>query len=339
MNSVLHDGVFYSSHELYGLTFKPRYDLPRYLPDVRIYEVFDADGSALALFMAERYARPSKRGGAWMSEFVGQSRLLGTRPVVVINLNLAKPAQGQPALLTFEETTTMFHEFGHALHGMLSNVTYPLLHGTSTPRDFVEYPSQFNEMWAREPVVLAHYAHHYQTGEPLPPALLDKVLASQKFGQGYATTEYLAAAQLDQSWHQIGPGQAPPASKVMAFEKAALQRARVDLEAVPPRYHSPYFSHIFEIGYDAGYYAYVWSEVLARDTELWFHRHGGLDRANGDFFRAKVLSRVHGPRCTCWPAASWRCWSALAWRSRVATRRPRRPLPSAWFFPTTSCRG
>jgi peptidyl-dipeptidase Dcp len=291
MDRVLRDGVFYAAHELYGLTFKPRDDLPRYHPDVRIYEVFDADGSALALFLADLYARPSKRGGAWMNEFVGQSRLLETKPVVIINLNVVKPSPGQPALLTFDEVTAMFHEFGHALHGMLSNVTYPRLHGTSTPRDFVEYPSQFNEMWAREPIVLAHYAHHYQTGEPLPQALLDKVLASQKFGQGYATTEYLAAAQLDQSWHQIGPDQAPPPSKVMAFEKAALQRARVDLEAVPPRYHSTYFSHIFDIGYDAGYYGYVWSEVLARDTGQWFHRHGGLDRANGEFFRAKVLSR------------------------------------------------
>ena len=291
IDRVLRDGVFYAAHELYGLTFKPRDDLPRYHPDVRVFEVFDADSSALALFMADLYARPSKRGGAWMNEFVGQSRLLGTRPVVVINLNVPKPADGQPTLLTFDQTTAMFHEFGHALHGMLSSVTYPLLHGTSTPRDFVEYPSQFNEMWAREPVVLAHYAHHYQTGEPLPPALLDKLLASRKFGQGYVTTEYLAAAMLDQSWYQIRPDQAPPPSKVMAFEKAALQRAHVDLEAVPPRYHSPYFSHIFEIGYDADYYAYVWSDVLARDTEQWFHRHGGLNRANGDFFRAKVLSR------------------------------------------------
>ena len=291
MDRVLRDGVFYAAHELYGLTFKPRDDLPRYHPDVRVFEVFDADGTPLALFLADLYARPSKRGGAWMNEFVGQSRLLGTRPVVVINLNVPKPADGQPTLLTFDETTAMFHEFGHALHGMLSSVTYPLLHGTLTPRDFVEYPSQFNEMWAREPVVLAHYAHHYQTGEPLPQALLDKLLASQKFGQGYATTEYLAAAIVDQSWHQIRPDQAPPPSKVMAFEKAALQRAHVDLWAVPPRYYSPYFLHIFDFEYSADYYAYVWSDVLARDTEQWFHRHGGLSRANGDFFRAKVLSR------------------------------------------------
>jgi peptidyl-dipeptidase Dcp len=291
MNRVLQDGVFYAAHELYGLTFKARDDLPRYHPDVRIYEVFDADGSRLALLLTDFYARESKQGGAWMNEFVGQSRLERTQAVVIINLNVAKPAEGQPALLTFDEATGMFHEFGHALHGMLSSVNYPLLHGTVTPRDFVEYPSQFNEMWAREPAVLAHYARHFKTGQPMPPDLLEKVLAAQKFDQGYATTEYLAAAMLDQSWHQIGPERAPPASQVMGFEKAALGRAGVDLAAVPPRYHSPYFMHIFAGGYSAGYYAYLWSEVLARDTEQWFHRHGGLNRANGDFFRAKVLSR------------------------------------------------
>ncbi len=291
MDRVLRDGVFYAAHELYGLTFKRRDDLPRYHPDVQIYEVFDADGSGLALLLTDLYARESKRGGAWMNEFVGQSTLEGTRAVVIINLNVPKPSAGQATLLTFDETTTMFHEFGHALHGMLSSVRYPLLHGTRTPRDFVEYPSQFNEMWAREPAVLAHYARHVRTGEPMPPALLKKVLAAQKFDQGYATTEYLAAAILDQSWHQIDPRQAPPAAKVMAFEKTALQRAHVDVDAVPPRYHSPYFSHVFDIGYDANYYAYIWSEVLARDTEQWFHHHGGLNRANGDFFRAKLLSR------------------------------------------------
>ena len=289
---VLGDGVFYAAHELYGLTFKERSDLPRYHPDVKIYEIFDADGSPLALLLADLYARESKRGGAWMDLFVDQSRLLGTKPVVVINLNVAKPAEGQPTLLAFDEVTTLFHEFGHALHGMLSNVTYPLLSMLSMPPDFAEYPSQFNEMWAREPVVLAHYARHYQTGEAMPPALLHKVLASRNFGQGYGTTEYLAAALLDQAWYQITAKQAPPPSGVMRFEKAALQRARVDLPQVPPRYHSPYFLHIFtDGGYDAGYYGYIWSEVLARDTGQWFHRHGGLDRANGDFYRAKVLSR------------------------------------------------
>jgi peptidyl-dipeptidase Dcp len=289
---VLHDGVFYAAHELYGLTFKERTDLPRYHPDVKIYEVFDADGSPLALLLADLYAREPKRGGAWMDLFVDQPRLRATKPVVVINLNVPKPAEGQPTLLTFEEVTALFHEFGHALHGMMSNVTYPLLSMLSLPPDFVEYPSQFNEMWAREPVVLAHYARHYRTGEPMPLALLDKVLASRKFGQGYATTEYLEAALLDQAWYQITADQAPPPSAVMRFEKAALQRARVDLPQVPPRYHSAYFLHIFtDRGYDAGYYGYIWAEVLARDTGQWFHRHGGLDRANGDFYREKVLSR------------------------------------------------
>jgi peptidyl-dipeptidase Dcp len=291
LDRVLRDGVFYAAHGLYGLTFKERADLPRYQPDVRIYEVFDADGSPLALLLADLYARESKQGGAWMDQFVAQSRLGATRAVVVINLNVPKPSEGQPTLLTFTETTTLFHEFGHALHGTLSNVTYPMLGMAATPPDFVEYPSQFNEMWAREPAVVAHYAHHVQTGAPIPRELMESLLAAGKFGQGYAATEYAAAALLDQAWHQIGPEQAPPAARVMAFEKAALQRASVDLAAVPPRYHSPYFAHIFSGGYDAGYYGYTWSEVLARDTGQWFHRHGGLDRANGDFFRAKVLSR------------------------------------------------
>ncbi|HEY4038117.1 MAG TPA: M3 family metallopeptidase, partial [Burkholderiaceae bacterium] len=292
MGRVLRDGVFYAAHELYGLTFKERPDLPRYHPDVKMYEVFDADGSPLALFLADLYARDSKRGGAWMDLFVDQSRLRGTKPVVVINLNVPKPSEGQPTLLTFDQVTALFHEFGHALHGMLSDVTYPLLSMLSTPPDFAEYPSQFNEMWAREPAVLAHYARHAQTGEPMPPALLDRVLASRNFGQGYATTEYLAAALLDQAWYQMSVKQAPPPSAVMPFENTALRRARVDLPEVPPRYHSPYFLHIFtDGGYDAGYYGYIWSEVLARDTGQWFHRHGGLDRANGDFYRAKVLSR------------------------------------------------
>ncbi len=291
LDRVLRDGVFYAAHELYGLSFKERTDLPRYHPDVRIFEIFDADGSPLTLCLADFFARDAKQGGAWMNQIADQSRLLGTRPTVIINLNVPKPPEGLPVLLTFDETTTLFHEFGHALHGMLSNTNYPTLSGTNTPPDFVEYPSQFNEMWAREPVVLAHFARHYQTGEALPQALLDKILAAQKFGQGYVTTEYMAAAILDQAWHQIGPEQAPAAAQVASFESSALARAHVDLHAVPPRYHSPYFLHIFNLGYDASYYAYTWSEVLARDTEQWFHAHGGLNRANGDFFRAKILSR------------------------------------------------
>ncbi|HZC86369.1 MAG TPA: M3 family metallopeptidase, partial [Steroidobacteraceae bacterium] len=237
------------------------------------------------------FARDNKQGGAWMSSYVEQSRLLEQKPVVANHLNIPKPQPGQPVLLTFDEVTTMFHEFGHALHGMLSDVRYPLLSGTAVPRDFVEYPSQYNEMWAREPSVVAHYARHYQTGAPMPPELLARVLAAQKFNQGYATTEYLEAALLDQAWHQIKVAQAPSAEQVPAFEQHALQTSGLDYPPVPPRYHSTYFTHIFESGYSAGYYAYLWSEVLARDTGEWFHTHGGLTRANGDFLRAQVLSR------------------------------------------------
>ncbi|MBZ5631103.1 MAG: M3 family metallopeptidase, partial [Acidobacteriia bacterium] len=291
LNHVMQDGLFYAMHELYGLSFKERHDLPVYQPDVRVFEVFNADGSPLGLFLADYFARDNKRGGAWMSNYVEQSGLFGLKPVVVNNLNIPKPPQGQPTLLTFDEVSTMFHEFGHALHGLFSDVNYPSLSGTSVPRDFVEFPSQYNEMWAREPMVFAHYAKHYQTGAPMPQALLDKVLAAEKFGQGYATTEYIAAALLDQAWHQITAAQAPSADKVMAFEAAALAKDGVEYAPIPPRYHSTYFSHAFAGGYAAGYYAYIWSEVLARDTEKWFHTHGGLQRANGDFLRAKVLSR------------------------------------------------
>jgi peptidyl-dipeptidase Dcp len=291
LNRVLQDGLFYAAHELYGLSFKERHDLPVYHPDVRVFEVFNADGSAVGLFLADYYARDSKRGGAWMNSYVGQSKLLGTKPVVSNNLNIPKPAQGQPTLLTFEEAETMFHEFGHAVHGLFSDVNYPSLSGTAVPRDFVEFPSQYNEMWARDPKVFANYARHYQTGAPMPQALLDKVLAATKFGQGYATTEYIAAALLDQAWHQISAAQAPSADQVMAFQAAALKKYGVEYAPVPPRYQTSYFSHSFAGGYSAGYYAYIWSEVLARDTEKWFERHGGLQRANGDFLRAKVLSR------------------------------------------------
>ncbi|HEX4649097.1 MAG TPA: M3 family metallopeptidase [Steroidobacteraceae bacterium] len=291
LDHVLQDGVFYAAHQLYGLSFKERRDLPVYQPDVRVFEVFDADGAPFALFLADYFARDNKQGGAWMASYVTQSKLLQHRPVVANHLNIPKPRPGQPVLLTFDEVTTMFHEFGHALHGMLSNVRYPKLSGTAVPRDFVEYPSQYNEMWAREPQVVAHYARHYQTGAPMPPELLEKVLAAQKFNQGYATTEYLAAALLDQSWHQIGAAQAPAAADVPAFEAAALKESGLDYAPVPPRYHSTYFAHIFESGYSAGYYAYLWSEVLARDTGQWFHTHGGLTRTNGDYLRRQVLSR------------------------------------------------
>jgi peptidyl-dipeptidase Dcp len=293
MNRVLVDGVLFAAHELYGLSFKERKDLPTYQEDVRVFEVFDSDGSQHGLFVVDWYARSNKRGGAWMNSFVEQARLLGTKPVVVNNLNVPKPPAGQPTLLTSDEVNTAFHEFGHALHGLFSNVQYPHFSGTSVPRDFVEYPSQYNEMWMTEPRVLANYARHYQSGAPMPKALMDKVLAARKFNQGYATTEYLAAAIVDQAWHQLPAGKTPAQADVAKFESEALKAAGLDFAAVPPRYRSTYFSHIFasSTGYSAGYYAYIWSEVLARDTEHWFETHGGLKRENGDRLRQKVLSR------------------------------------------------
>jgi len=291
LDRVLNDGVFYAANRLYGLTFKERKDIKTYLPEVRVWEVFNADGTPLALFMGDFYARATKRGGAWMTSFVDQSKLLGTRPVVTNNLNVSKPPPGEPTLLTWDEVTTLFHEFGHALHGMFSDVQYPSFSGTNVPRDFVEYPSQVNEMWADDPAILPNYAKHWQTGEPMPVALVEKVKASSKFNQGFATTEYLAASLLDQSWHQLAAGQAPKAEEVLAFEAAALKKAGVDFAPVPPRYRSGYFSHIFAGGYSAGYYAYIWSEVLDADTVEWFKEKGGLRRDNGDWFRAKLLSR------------------------------------------------
>ncbi len=289
LNHVLLDGVFYAATQLYGITFKERHDLPVYQPDVRVFAVSDKDGQPLGIFLADYYARPSKRGGAWMNEYVNQSDLLGMKPVVANHLNIPKPEAGQPALLTFDEVTTMFHEFGHALHGMFSHVKYPRFSGTSVPRDFVEYPSQVNEMWASWPQVLQHYAKHYKTGEPMPKELLDKVLAAEKFNQGFKTTEYLAATLLDQAWHQISPAQVP--NDVLAFEASALQKAGVDLPTVPPRYRTTYFSHAFAGGYSAGYYSYIWSEELDADSVEWFKQHGGLKRENGDHFRDTLLSR------------------------------------------------
>jgi peptidyl-dipeptidase Dcp len=291
MHNVLENGVFYAANQEYGLTFKRRTDFPVYDPDVMVYEVFDANGKHLALFLFDYYARDNKRGGAWMNEYVSQSDLLGNEPVVVNNLNIPKPPAGEPTLLTFDEVTTAFHEFGHGLHGMFSRVKYPRFAGTNVPRDFVEFPSQVNEMWADYPQVLAHYAKHYKTGEPMPKALLDKVEAASKFNQGFATTEYLAAAMLDQSWHQLSPAQVPDAAGVMAFEAKALHDAGVDFAPVPPRYRTPYFSHVWGGGYSAGYYAYLWSEVLAADSVEWFKQHGGLSRENGDHFRQTLLSR------------------------------------------------
>jgi peptidyl-dipeptidase Dcp len=289
MKNVLENGVFYAAGQLYGLSFKQRTDLPVYHPDVLVYDVYNADGSQLAIFLADMYARPSKRGGAWMNSYVQQSGLTGNLPVVANHLNITKPASG-PTLLTWDEVTTTFHEFGHALHGMFSNVKYPYFSGTSVPRDFVEFPSQVNEMWSDWPSVLANYAKHYQTGAPMPKALLDKVLATSKFNQGFATTEYLGSAMLDQSWHQIGADKIPEAAGVVAFEAAALKANGTDYAPVPPRYRTPYFSHIMG-GYAAGYYAYIWSEVLDANTVEWIKANGGLTRANGDRFRATLLSQ------------------------------------------------
>jgi peptidyl-dipeptidase Dcp len=257
---------------------------------VRVFDVFDKNGKQLALFISDMYARPSKQGGAWMNSYVDQSSLTHFLPVVANHLNIPKPPAGQPTLLTWDEVTTMFHEFGHGLHGMFSDVKYPYFSGTNVPRDFVEYPSQVNEMWADWPQVLKHYAKHYQTGAPIPKELLDKVIASKKFNQGFTTTEYLGAAMLDQNWHQLTPDQVPAADGVMAFEAAALKKDGVDYTPVPPRYRTPYFSHIMG-GYSAGYYAYIWSEVLVADSVEWFKQHGGLTRANGQHFRDTLLSQ------------------------------------------------
>jgi len=289
LNHVILDGVFFAAGKLYGLTFKERHDIPVYLPDVRVFEVYDRDGKPLALFLGDYYARPSKRGGAWMNAYVQQSDLFGTKPVVANHLNIPKPPPGEPTLLTHDEVRTAFHEFGHALHGMFSKVKYPRFSGTSVPRDFVEYPSQVNEMWATWPEVLKNYAKHYKTGEPIPQALLDKVIAAEKFNQGYKTTEYLSASLLDQAWHQLNPSDVP--QDAVAFEAEALHKAGADFPPVPPRYRSFYFSHAFAGGYSAGYYSYIWSEVLDADTVEWFKEHGALKRENGDRFRAMLLSR------------------------------------------------
>jgi peptidyl-dipeptidase Dcp len=289
LEHVLHDGVFFAANKLYGLTFKERKDLPRYNPDVRVFEVFDADGKSLAIFYGDYFSRPNKQGGAWMDSFVDQSGLLGTHPVIVNVLNFEKPAPGKPALLTFDNVTAIFHEFGHGLHGMFSNVKYPTLAGTNVPRDFVEFPSQFNEHWALDPVVFANYAKHYKTGKPIPKELVDKIKKARTFDQGYALTEYLAAALLDLAWHTVPPGS--PLQDVNTFEPAALHRFAIDLPQVPPRYHTTYFSHIWGGGYAAGYYAYLWSEVIDDDAYYWFKEHGGLSRKNGQRFREAILSR------------------------------------------------
>ncbi|HTE40426.1 MAG TPA: M3 family metallopeptidase [Steroidobacteraceae bacterium] len=291
MNRVLVDGVLFAAQELYGISFKEGRDIPTYQTDMRVFEVFNPDATPLGLVYFDWYARDNKRGGAWMSSYVEQSRLLGTHAVVMNNLNVPKPPAGQPTLLTFDEVNTAFHEFGHAIHGLFSNVMYPRFSGTSVPRDFVEFPSQYNEMWAVEPRVLANYAKRHGTGAPMPKELMDKVLAARKFNQGFATTEYLGAAIVDQAFHQQPVGSTPDAAKVEEFEAQALKRSGLDFAAVPPRYRTSYFSHAFSGGYSAGYYAYIWSDVLARDTEHWINANGGLQRKNGDALRAKILSK------------------------------------------------
>ncbi len=291
LNRVLADGVFYAAQQLFGLTFKERKDLKAYRTDVQVYEVFDADGSGLGLFLFDPFAREYKQGGAWMNTFVDQSNLLKTRPVVVNNLNIPNPGKGKPVLLTFDEVTTLFHEFGHGLHGLLSNVKYASLSGAHVPPDFGEYPSQYNEMWARDPMVVSHFARHYQTNEALPKELLSKVIRAQKFNQGFATTSYVAAAALDQAWHQLPASKLPTPAGVMDFEQSVLKQAGFGYAPVTVRYRSPYFLHIFSNGYSASYYAYLWSEVLARDTGDWLNKRGGLNRENGDVLRAKILSR------------------------------------------------
>jgi peptidyl-dipeptidase Dcp len=290
LEHVLVDGVFHAAEELFGLRFEERTDLPTYHPDVRTFDVLDEQGEPVAVFLADLYARPSKRGGAWMSSYVRQSRLHGDKPVVANHQNIAKPPDGEPTLLSLDEVTTMFHEFGHALHGMLSDVRYPFFSGTSVPRDFVEFPSQLYEVWALWPEVLSRFAVHHETGAPMPRKIADKVRAMRRFNQGFATTEYLAACLLDQALHQLGPEQVPDADGLMAFEEEVLREAGVAVRAVPPRYRVPYFSHILG-GYAAGYYAYIWAEVLDADAVAWFEENGGLERENGEHLRRTVLAR------------------------------------------------
>ncbi|MDX7987148.1 peptidyl-dipeptidase Dcp [Xenorhabdus sp. 12] len=289
LNNVLNNGVFYAANLLYGITFKERKDIPVYQPDVRVYEIFDKNGEPLALFYTDYYARDNKNGGAWMSNFVDQSKLLGTKPVIYNVTNFTKPAPGQPALLSYDDVITMFHEFGHALHGMFASQEYSSLSGTSTARDFVEFPSQFNEFWAQDPKVFAHYARHYQTGEAMPQALVDKINKAKKFNSGYDMTELLSAALLDMHWHMLTADQ--PQQDVDKFEANSLKQDKIALSYVPPRYRSSYFKHIWGGGYSAGYYAYLWTKMLSDDAFAWFTEHGGLTRENGQIFRDKILSR------------------------------------------------
>lgn len=289
LNNVLKNGVFYAATQLYGITFKERTDLPVYHKDVKVFELLDKDNSTIGLFYCDYFKRDNKSGGAWMDNVVGQSKLLGTKPVIFNVCNFTKPAGGQPALISFDDVTTMFHEFGHALHGFFANQEYPSLSGTSVARDFVEFPSQFNEHWAVNPQVFKNYAIHYSTGQPMPQILVDKINKAAKFNQGYALTEVLAAAALDMQWHKLSATE--PLQDADKFETAALQKTGLNLSYVPPRYRSSYFLHIWGNGYAAGYYAYLWTEMLDHDAFSWFEENGGLTRANGQRFRDMILSR------------------------------------------------
>lgn len=289
INRVLEDGVFYAATRLYGITFEERYDLPVWAPDVRVFEILNADQSHLAIFYTDLWKRDNKRGGAWMSSLVGQSKLLKTEPVIYNVANFAKPADGQPGLISFSDVITLFHEFGHTLHGMFSEALYPSLAGTSVPRDFVEFPSQFNELWALDPEVFLHYAKHYETGEPMPAELFARITRSINFNEGYKRTELLAAAALDMEWHMLSPDAS--AVDPGAFEKAALEKKGLLVATVPPRYRSTFFAHIWGTGYAAGYYAYMWAEMLENTAIAWFRENGGLQRVNGDRLRSMILAR------------------------------------------------
>jgi peptidyl-dipeptidase Dcp len=324
LGSVLENGVFYAANQLYGITFTERKDIPVYQSDMRVFEVRDVGGKPLALFYCDYFKRDNKNGGAWMSSFVDQSKLLGTLPVIYNVANLPKPTAGEPALISFEDVRTMFHEFGHALHGMLSNTRYPSLSGTATARDFVEFPSQFNEHWAIYPAVFNHYARHYKTGAVMPGDLIEKLAKAENFDEGYRLTELLAAAELDMQWHLLTA--TAPLQDPDEFEKQALSRAHLDIRAVPPRYRSSYFSHIWSSEYSAGYYAYLWTQMLDDDAYQWFEDHGGLTRANGDRFRRMVLSRGNTEDL----AAMYLAWrgrppnidAMMKYRGLTATPRP-----------------
>jgi peptidyl-dipeptidase Dcp len=289
LNKVLENGVFYAATQLYGITFKERKDLPVYQEDVRVFELFDKDSSALGLFYCDYFKRDNKSGGAWMNNMVEQSKLLGTKPVIYNVCNFTKPAPGQPALISFDDVTTMFHEFGHALHGFFADQKYRSISGTSVARDFVEFPSQFNEHWALDSLILKNYAVNYKTGDAMPPSLIDKIKNAAIFNQGYAITEVLAAADLDLEWHKLPAGDS--LQNVDEFEKLALKKTHLDLPQVPPRYRSSYFLHIWGNNYAAGYYAYLWTEMLDHDAFSWFQQNGGLNRSNGQRFRDMILSR------------------------------------------------